>query len=157
MSKFYVGGRDEHAVTIGLLDKALVALYQAFIVAVQLLVPLDGAEICGRKKGFQFLLCYEGLMMKRGTSDGIARNGGRRETSFRRSSRLRQAETRGSGGSKQRRGARESEERQRDGARTAYGLCLSSGAYGRAAGRLASSRDRSGNPCSRSACSIRLG
>ena len=61
-----VGGRDEHAVTIGLLDKALVALYQAFIVAVQLLVPLDGAEICGRKKGFQFLLCYEGLMMKRG-------------------------------------------------------------------------------------------
>jgi hypothetical protein len=81
-----VGGRDEHAVTIGLLDKALVALYQAFIVAVQLLVPLDGAEICGRKKGFQFLLCYEGLMMKRGggTSDGIARNGGRREISFRR-------------------------------------------------------------------------
>ena len=73
-----VGSRDEHAVTIGLLDKALVALYQAFIVAVQLLVPLDGAEICGRKKGFQFLLCYEGLMMKRGTSDGIARNGGRR-------------------------------------------------------------------------------
>lgn len=72
-----VGGRDEHAVTIGLLDKALVALYQAFIVAVQLLVPLDGAEICGRKKGFQFLLCYEGLMMKRGTSDGIARNGGK--------------------------------------------------------------------------------
>ena len=71
-----VGGRDEHAVTIGLLDKALVALYQAFIVAVQLLVPLDGAEICGRKKGFQFLLCYEGLMMKRGTSEGIARNGG---------------------------------------------------------------------------------
>ena len=61
-----VGGRDEHAVTIGLLDKALVALYQAFIVAVQLLVPLDGAEICGGKKGFQFLLCYEGLMMKRG-------------------------------------------------------------------------------------------
>lgn len=61
-----VGSRDEHAVTIGLLDKALVALYQAFIVAVQLLVPLDGAEICGRKKGFQFLLCYEGLMMKRG-------------------------------------------------------------------------------------------
>ena len=77
-----VGGRDDHTVTIGLLDKALVALYQAFIVAVQLLVPLDGAEICGRKKGFQFLLCYEGLMMKRGTSDGIARNGGRRETSF---------------------------------------------------------------------------
>lgn len=73
-----VGGRDDHTVTIGLLDKALVALYQAFIVAVQLLVPLDGAEICGRKKGFQFLLCYEGLMMKRGTSDGIARNGGRR-------------------------------------------------------------------------------
>lgn len=68
--------RDDHTVTIGLLDKALVALYQAFIVAVQLLVPLDGAEICGRKKGFQFLLCYEGLMMKRGTSDGIARNGG---------------------------------------------------------------------------------
>jgi hypothetical protein len=79
-----VGGRDDHTVTIGLLDKALVALYQAFIVAVQLLVPLDGAEICGRKKGFQFLLCYEGLMMKRGTSDGIARNGGgRRGTSFR--------------------------------------------------------------------------
>ena len=74
-----VGGRDDHTVTIGLLDKALVALYQAFIVAVQLLVPLDGAEICGRKKGFQFLLCYEGLMMKRGTSDGIARNGGKRE------------------------------------------------------------------------------
>jgi hypothetical protein len=47
-----------------------------FIVAVQLLIPLDGAEICGGKKGFQFLLCYEGLMMKRGTSDGIARNGG---------------------------------------------------------------------------------
>lgn len=92
-----VGGRDEHAVTIGLLDKALVALYQAFIVAVQLLVPLDGAEICGRKKGFQFLLCYEGLMMKRGTSDGIARNGGRRGTSFRRGSRMLQAEARGSG------------------------------------------------------------
>ena len=92
-----VGGRDEHAVTIGLLDKALVALYQAFIVAVQLLVPLDGAEICGRKKGFQFLLCYEGLMMKRGTSDGIARNGGRRGTSFRRDSRMRQAEARSSG------------------------------------------------------------
>ena len=89
-----VGGRDDHTVTIGLLDKALVALYQAFIVAVQLLVPLDGAEICGRKKGFQFLLCYEGLMMKRGTSDGIARNGGRRGTSFRRSSRMRQAEAR---------------------------------------------------------------
>ena len=49
-----VGGWDEHAVAISLLDKALVALYQAFIVAVQLLVPLDGAEICGRKKGFQF-------------------------------------------------------------------------------------------------------
>ena len=61
-----VGGRDDHTVAIGLLDKALVALYQAFIVAVQLLVPLDGAEICGGKKGFQFLLCYEGLMMKRG-------------------------------------------------------------------------------------------
>ena len=89
-----VGGRDDHTVTIGLLDKALVALYQAFIVAVQLLIPLDGAEICGRKKGFQFLLCYEGLMMKRGTSDGIARNGGRRGTSFRRSSRMRQAEAR---------------------------------------------------------------
>ena len=28
-------------------------------------------------------------MMKRGTSDGIARNGGRRETSFRRGSRMR--------------------------------------------------------------------
>ena len=82
-----VGGRDEHTVAIGLLDKALVALYQAFIVAVQLLVPLDGAEICGGKKGFQFLLCYEGLMMKRGTSDGIARNGGRRGTSFRRGAR----------------------------------------------------------------------
>jgi len=38
-----------------LLDKALVTLYQAFIVAVQLLIPLDGTEICGRKKGFQFL------------------------------------------------------------------------------------------------------
>lgn len=71
-----VGGRDDHTVAIGLLDKALVALYQAFIVAVQLLIPLDGTEICGGKKGFQFLLCYEGLMMKRGTSDGIARNGG---------------------------------------------------------------------------------
>ena len=49
-----VGGWDDHTVAIGLLDKALVALYQAFIVAVQLLIPLDGAEICGRKKGFQF-------------------------------------------------------------------------------------------------------
>ena len=49
-----VGGRDDHTVAIGLLDKALVALYQAFIVAVQLLIPLDGTEICGRKKGFQF-------------------------------------------------------------------------------------------------------
>ena len=49
-----VGGWDDHTVAIGLLDKALVALYQAFIVAVQLLIPLDGTEICGRKKGFQF-------------------------------------------------------------------------------------------------------
>ena len=54
-----VGGRDDHTVAIGLLDKALVALYQAFIVAVQLLIPLDGAEICGRKKGFQFTLNFE--------------------------------------------------------------------------------------------------
>ena len=35
-----------------------------------------------------------------GTSDGIARNGGRRETSFRRGSRMRQAEARGSGARK---------------------------------------------------------
>ena len=42
-----VGGRDDHTVAIGLLDKALAALYQAFIVAVQLLIPLDGTEICG--------------------------------------------------------------------------------------------------------------
>ena len=34
------------------------------------------------------------------TSDGIARNGGRRETSFRRGSRMRQAEARGSGARK---------------------------------------------------------
>ena len=54
-----VGGRDDHTVTIGLLDKALVALYQAFIVAVQLLIPLDGTEICGGKKGFQFTLNFE--------------------------------------------------------------------------------------------------
>ena len=54
-----VGGRDDHTVAIGLLDKALVALYQAFIVAVQLLIPLDGAEICGGKKGFQFTLNFE--------------------------------------------------------------------------------------------------
>ena len=42
-----VGGWDEHAVAISLLDKALVALYQALVVAVQLLVPLNGAEIGG--------------------------------------------------------------------------------------------------------------
>ena len=42
-----VGGGDEHAVAISLLDKALVALYQALVVAVQLLVPLNGAEISG--------------------------------------------------------------------------------------------------------------
>ena len=54
-----VGGRDDHTVAIGLLDKALVALYQAFIVAVQLLIPLDGTEICGGKKGFQFTLNFE--------------------------------------------------------------------------------------------------
>ena len=42
-----VGGWDEHAVAIGLLDKALVALYQALVVAVQLLIPLNGAEIGG--------------------------------------------------------------------------------------------------------------
>lgn len=135
-----VGGRDEHAVTIGLLDKALVALYQAFIVAVQLLVPLDGAEICGRKKGFQFLLCYEGLMMKRGRameSLGTGQTGDKL--------------SKAPGCGKLKRGQRSEE------ARTAYGLCLSSGAYERAAGRLASSRDRSGNPCSRSACSRWLG
>ena len=54
-----IGGRDDHTVAIGLLDKALVALYQAFIVAVQLLIPLDGTEICGGKKGFQFTLNFE--------------------------------------------------------------------------------------------------
>ena len=42
-----VGGWDEHAVAISLLDKALVALYQALVVAVQLLIPLNGAEIGG--------------------------------------------------------------------------------------------------------------
>ena len=42
-----VGGWDEHAVPISLLDKVLVALYQALVVAVQLLVPLNGAEIGG--------------------------------------------------------------------------------------------------------------
>ena len=47
---------NDHTVTIGLLDKALMALYQAFIVAVQLLIPLDGTEICGRKKNFSALL-----------------------------------------------------------------------------------------------------
>ena len=41
------GGWGEHAGAIRLLDKGLVALYQAFIVAVQLLVPLNGAEIGG--------------------------------------------------------------------------------------------------------------
>ena len=42
-----VGGWDEHAVAISLLDKALVAFYQALVVAVQLLIPLNGAEIGG--------------------------------------------------------------------------------------------------------------
>ena len=42
-----IGGGYNHTVAIGLLDKALVALYQAFIVAVQLLIPLNGAEIGG--------------------------------------------------------------------------------------------------------------
>ena len=53
------GGRDDHTVAIGLLYIALVALYQPFIVAVQLLIPLDGTEICGGKKGFQFTLNFE--------------------------------------------------------------------------------------------------
>ena len=44
-----IGGRDNHTVAISLLDKALVALYQALVVTVQLLVPLHGTEIGGRK------------------------------------------------------------------------------------------------------------
>ena len=43
-----IGGGNNHTVAIGLLDKALMALYQALVVAVQLLIPLDGTEICGR-------------------------------------------------------------------------------------------------------------
>ena len=42
-------------------------------------------------------------------------------------------------------------------AKTAYRLCLSSDACEPAARRQASSGDRSGNPCSRSACSTPWG
>ncbi len=55
-----VGGGDEHAVTIGLLDKALVALYQAFIVAVQLLVPLDGPKYVEERRAFNFCFVMKG-------------------------------------------------------------------------------------------------
>ena len=44
-----VGGRNNHTVAISLLDKALVALYQALVVAVQFLVPLHRTKIGGRK------------------------------------------------------------------------------------------------------------
>ena len=54
-----VGGRDEHTGAIGSLDEAFVAVDQAVIGAVQLRIPLDGTEICGGKKGFQFTLHFE--------------------------------------------------------------------------------------------------
>ena len=43
-----IGGRNDHTVAVSLLDKALMALYQAFLIAVQLLIPLHRTEIRGR-------------------------------------------------------------------------------------------------------------
>ena len=43
-----IGGRDNHSVAVSLLDKALMALYQALLIAVQLLIPLHRTEIRGR-------------------------------------------------------------------------------------------------------------
>lgn len=43
-----IGSRNDHTVAVSLLDKALMALYQAFLIAVQLLIPLHRTEIRGR-------------------------------------------------------------------------------------------------------------
>ena len=43
-----IGGRNDHTVAVSLLDKALMALYQALLIAVQLLIPLHRTEIRGR-------------------------------------------------------------------------------------------------------------
>ena len=43
-----IGGRDNHSVAVSLLDKTLMALYQALLIAVQLLIPLHRTEIRGR-------------------------------------------------------------------------------------------------------------
>ena len=40
---------DNHTVAIRLLDEALMTLYQALVVAVQLLIPLHRTKIAGRK------------------------------------------------------------------------------------------------------------
>ena len=46
-----VGRRNHATVPVGLLDEVVVLLNQADIIAVQLLIPLDGGEISGRQQG----------------------------------------------------------------------------------------------------------
>ena len=44
-----IGRGNHHAITVRLLDEALMTLYQALVVAVQLLIPLHRTKICGRE------------------------------------------------------------------------------------------------------------